>query len=302
MLTRFRAYGGSNTIRIAFGSCLDQNDKQPIWRAIARKNPDVFIFLGDNVYADTEDMEVMAQAYAALGANRHFAAFRAQFPIAATWDDHDYGCNEAGAQYPRRQESKDLMLDFFGEPPNSRRRRREGVYTSFFLGSGISRVQVILLDLRWFRADSMLGPQQWRWLERELKRPAAHRVIASSVQFLSSEHRWEKWANFPREQERLLKLIDQAGARTVSIISGDMHFGEISKLDLASGSLYDITSSGLNRYEPAGDIFNSRRLNLFDQGENFGLLTISADDAEYEVCDVLGRTRIYRRVRLSAGA
>jgi alkaline phosphatase D len=43
--------------RIAFGSCANQDHPQPVWDAIVVTQPELFLFLGDNVYADTEDME-----------------------------------------------------------------------------------------------------------------------------------------------------------------------------------------------------------------------------------------------------
>ena len=46
--------------RIAFGSCAKQSKEQPIWDAINAAEPDLFVFLGDNIYADTRDPKVMA--------------------------------------------------------------------------------------------------------------------------------------------------------------------------------------------------------------------------------------------------
>ncbi|MET0658010.1 MAG: hypothetical protein ABW110_07620 [Steroidobacteraceae bacterium] len=45
--------------RIAFGSCAKQDKEQPIWDAVLASKPDLFIFLGDNIYGDTTDMQVM---------------------------------------------------------------------------------------------------------------------------------------------------------------------------------------------------------------------------------------------------
>ncbi len=298
--------------RIAFGSCADQNFAQPIWDSIAAKNPDVFVFLGDNIYADTEDMNSMMAEYQKFAANPDFDRFRRKIPVVATWDDHDYGCNDSGCEYPRRRESKALMLNFFGEPQNSPRRTREGIYTSYFLGEPPHRTQIILLDLRWFRtalnvnpdlgygptqdpAAQLLGDIQWHWLEQQLRIPADFRVIGSSIQFLSSEHRWEKWANFPRERERLIRLIEHLNLRDLTIISGDMHFGEISRETLANGTvLLDVTSSGLNRSEPAGEIPNSRRLHLFEGECNFGMITLNGSAGPRMTCEVFDQNGVVR--------
>jgi len=83
--------------RIAFGSCLKQDKPQPIWNVIADMNPDMFLFIGDNIYADTEDMSVMRQKYDLLNADKGYQRLKSTCPVLAVWDDHDYGINDSGA-------------------------------------------------------------------------------------------------------------------------------------------------------------------------------------------------------------
>jgi alkaline phosphatase D len=173
--------------RIAFGSCASQERPQPIWEAVVAGRPDLFLFLGDNIYADTQDMDVMRAKYAKLAAMPGYQKLRATCPVLATWDDHDYGANDAGAEYPRKAESQRLFLDFFGEPAGSPRRQRPGVYDARVFGPEGRRVQVILLDTRSFRSPlkrrpgaargegryapdsepsaTILGEDQWAWLQ-----------------------------------------------------------------------------------------------------------------------------------------
>jgi alkaline phosphatase D len=192
--------------RIAFGSCCDQDKPQPIWDAILEAKPDLFIFLGDNIYGDTRDMSVLAAKYAQLAANPGFRRLRERTPVLATWDDHDFGENDAGREYPMREESRRLFCDFWGEPADSPRRSRDGIYTSVTLGPAGKRLQILLPDLRFNRtatvktdmggkayadwaktfADAgrevpgfylpnpahdatMLGETQWAWLEKALR-------------------------------------------------------------------------------------------------------------------------------------
>jgi alkaline phosphatase D len=111
--------------RIAFGSCAKSDKPQPIWDAVLAARPDLFIFLGDNVYLDTRDPAVMRRKYAELAAQPGFQRLKASgIPILATWDDHDFGENDAGADYPMKEESRRLFLDFFGAPADSPRARR----------------------------------------------------------------------------------------------------------------------------------------------------------------------------------
>ena len=102
--------------RIAVGSCAKQNRPMPIWSAVSGFKPDVLLMLGDNVYGDTEDMTVLRGAYDLLAADRGFGAIRNTVPIVAIWDDHDYGVDDGGREYPKRADSQQVFLDFFGIP------------------------------------------------------------------------------------------------------------------------------------------------------------------------------------------
>ncbi len=299
--------------RIAFGSCARQERPQPIWDAIRARDPDLFVFLGDNVYGDTRDMAVLRDQYAMLAAKPEFRLFRQRVPIVATWDDHDYGENNADANYPMKRESKRIFLDFFDEPRDSERRTRPGgIYTSYVMGGpGVMggprrRVQLILLDTRYHRTpfsrvawpkaalrkfsgrgpfapadqpkSSMLGAAQWAWLERELTQPADLRIIATSTPFVSSFTGSETWANLPRERGKLIELVRKTGANGVVFISGDIHRAELSvaRDPGLPYPLWEMTSSGLNRsnmYES----FNHNRLGQPYSGHNFGLMEINWD-------------------------
>ena len=285
--------------QIAFGSCCDQNLPQPIWNVIRRQKPDAFAFIGDNIYGDTEDMQVMQDKYRLLGKNIDLIKLRNEIPIIATWDDHDFGANDAGREYPQKQKSKDLMLNFFREPANSPRRKRDGVYTSYFTGP-YQQLQIILLDLRWFRSPlvgddkgyhpnpdpsaTMLGSEQWAWLEEQLRKPAEFRILFSSTQLVPSEHSCEKWANFPLEKARLFELIDRLQIKNLVVASGDMHYGELSKEKTPAGfEIYDLTASGLNFFEPSTDYPNSKRIAVYDADCNYGWISIDWRQRPYQV-------------------
>lgn len=306
----------SRTIgRIAFGSCCDQRKPQHVWDAILESRPDLMVLLGDNVYADTEDMTKMRRTYAKLGAVDGFRRLRAACPLLATWDDHDYGKNDAGAEFPSKRESQRVFLEFFQEPLDSPRWKREGVYDAKIFGPIGRRVQVILLDARYFRgplirrdpaarpvfgqpgfyqantdrSTTILGEAQWAWLAEQLRMDAELRIIASSIQVIPEDHGFEKWMNFPHERERLFRLIRDSGANGVLFVSGDKHWAEISRMDGGVGyPLYEVTSSSLN--SPRAYIFESNRrrigwLSRFFAGavyyeENFGMITVDWERAD----------------------
>ena len=88
--------------RIAFGSCLGQDLPQPIWARVLATRPDLFLFLGDNVYSDTDDPKLLRAAYAKLASQPGFQSRKKSVPILATWDDHDYGTNDSEGDSPAR--------------------------------------------------------------------------------------------------------------------------------------------------------------------------------------------------------
>jgi alkaline phosphatase D len=286
--------------RIAFGSCARQDKPQPIWGPIVATKPDIYLSLGDNIYGDTQDMAVMKKKYDMLAAIPGWQKLTKTCPILATWDDHDYGVNDGGADYPKKDESQQLFLDFFGVAKDSPRRKQKGVYHAETFGPPEKRVQVILLDTRYFRSPlkkkavkppfgegpyepssdtkaTMLGDAQWAWLEEQLKVPAKVRILVSSVQLVAQDHGWEKWHNFPHERERLFKLIKDTKAAGIVCVSGDRHLAELSMTDAGFGyPLYDLTSSGLTEASQKWRKLevNRHRVATMNWGNNFGLITI----------------------------
>ncbi|CAK7345939.1 unnamed protein product [Dovyalis caffra] len=271
--------------RIAFGSCANQSSPQPIWNAIIDFDPQVFIWLGDNVYGDIRrpfklfgkertigpwknaprfipsSPQELESRYQKAKINPGYARLRHTAQVIGTWDDHDYGLNDAGKEFGGKITNQKLLLDFLDEPQHSPRRKQEGVYASYMFGPMGRQIKVILLDTRYhrdpLRSDgSVLGSSQWTWLEKELNGPkSAITIIGSSVQVISNHtaatrplFSLESWGRFPTERNRLFKLMADSKREGVFFISGDVHFGEISRYDCATGyPLYDVTSSGLTQ-------------------------------------------------------
>lgn len=277
--------------KIAFGSCSYEQKDQPILYTITDLQPDIFAYLGDNIYGDTEDMSVLQSKYGLLSCKPEFQNLLASVYVIATWDDHDYGDNDAGLDYPMKEESKQIFLDFWNESALSERRNHPGIYTSYYYGDSLHRVQIILLDCRTFRSlliedangdyaanyDSsatMLGSEQWAWLKNELMQPAKVRIIGSSTQFGREHNGYEAWANFPLQQQKMFQTIRDAQASGVVFMTGDVHIAELSvsnEPDLYP--VYDITSSGLTQLE-GEDIPNANRVGNAFLDYNFGMIEI----------------------------
>lgn len=269
------------SFRIALGSCGHQDKPQPLLDVAAARQPDVFVYLGDNIYGDSYSLDTLKAKYGRLAAKPEFQRLKASTRLLATWDDHDYGWNDAGRHFPLKAESKEIFMDFWKVPAGNERRAHPGIYGTEYLERGGRRVQIILLDNRTFRDElihrkesdqsfkndyvpnnnpdsTFLGAAQWQWLEGELRKPADARIIASSNQFSHEYNGWESWTNVPHERQRMIELIKSTEAKGVIFLSGDVHWGEISRLDVPGlYPIYDLTSSGITQtwdiIEPNGN-------------------------------------------------
>ncbi len=313
--------------RIAFGSCAKQDRPQPIWDTVIATKPDLFLFLGDNIYCVTQDEEVRAREYAKFEAIGGFRRLKKTCPILATWDDNDFGGPDAGGDYPAKTGSQKAFLDFFRVAENSPLRKQEGIYRAETFGPKGRRVQIILLDTRYFRGPltyknpespksgyapgsdtsvTMLGEAQWKWLGKQLKEPADVRLLVSSIQVIAEDHGFEKWANLPHERQRLFDLIKRTGASGLIVLSGDRHFAELSEMDAGVGyPLYDLTASGLNsaRMNVRLPEVNRHRVSTATRGHHFGMIVIdwgrSDPEIRLQILDIEGDILIQRKISLS---
>ena len=300
--------------RIAFGSGAFQWGEQPIWNAAANAGLDLFIFNGDAIYADFDGKnvydvteEILRKEWARLGTIPTFQRFRKKVPIMAIWDNHDYGKYDGGAEFPLKEVSQQIFLDFFGEPADSNRCKTPGIYDAKSFGPDSRRVQIILLDNRYFKGPyirdkrskkerkalglsgsmgkylpntdpdvTLLGDAQWRWLEEQLKKPAQVRLVVSGTQIIPDEKGMEEWGNFPLERMKLFRLIKTTGAKGVILLTGNVHFAEVSMINNGSYPLYDFTASGLDHTnENYAKAKNSYRVAGPYYKHNFGLVEIS---------------------------
>lgn len=257
----------TSDLTIAFGSCNNQNLDNVLWDDVLKNSPSVWIWGGDNVYADTQDMKKLRADYNKLLDVPNYKQLRESVKVLGTWDDHDYGINDGGAEFDAKDQSQQEFLDFFGVSKTDIRRQRKGVYHSEKISTPKGMVNIILLDTRYFRSalikdkdtkkrykpnldtkSTILGDEQWQWLEKELKQSKSDfNLIVSSIQFLSDEHGFEAWGNFPHEVKKLKALIKESKAKGVLLLSGDRHISEfsINSIDGLNYPLIDFTSSGL---------------------------------------------------------
>lgn len=287
--------------KLGVGSCLRNSSDAAALARVVAKAPDAFVWLGDNIYADTQDMALMRARYDTLKNNTHFKALWNLCPNFAIWDDHDYGSNNQGEEYSMKVQAQGIFLDFWQVPSGDPRRQRPGIYHSHLFGQGSQTIRLIQLDNRYFRTrrtwsnatvapagSTMLGSAQWTWLAAELAKPATVRIVTSGVEFLSTyryqptaqAEQWEGWDEFPEERKKLFNLIKDNKIPGVIFLSGDQHFSEVNKLDAVLGyPAHELCSSALDQSWELPTV-NPARQGQATGSPNFGMVTVDWGPAD----------------------
>jgi alkaline phosphatase D len=298
----------SNTVltKIAFGACAYQTLKSvPIYDRMLELNPQLYIAGGDNVYTDlfavlTGDSTIINAAYHELFfATPSWVEILKRIPILSTWDDHDTGQNDGTSSNPVKGIAKKAFFKFWEIAEDDPRHNRPdgGIYGSYSYGDEAHKVQIILLDLRWNHTkykqegpiaaltayDSLtdpsatiLGAEQWTWLESELRKPAKVRIIMSSLQFNTGYTGGENWESVPAEKRKMISLLKTTQANGVFFLSGDVHYAEFTKVKHPGlYPIYDFTSSGITHGGPgAYEINEPYRIGKAVEKNNIGLINI----------------------------
>ena len=289
----------AESIKIGLGSCLDQDYPQPIWQSIKDEDLNYFIFLGDNVYGDTPSGSLRKMKSAYDKQKKVLPDFLDDISIFSIWDDHDFGINDGGADYRFKRQAQELFIDFWEIPKEDDRSNRDGIYFSkneiFF----DKKFKFIFLDTRFFRSKlkgkksnyveniepdaTILGDDQWMWLENELKNDFDFLFIFSSIQIIATDHRFEKWSNFPNERVKLFELLEQFSNKTM-FFSGDRHRAGIYR----KNGIIEVTSSSMNK---PGSFFNETDNYLIGKTypqENYSVLEIFENTIKINIKDVNG--------------
>ena len=299
LLTTFSIHS-QETYKIALGSCLHQDHPAPIWDAVKDNNIDSFFFLGDNIYGDVPSGLPWKLKRSYDKQKKVLPSWLMSKQIHVIWDDHDYGKNDGGGSYRFKEYAQDLYMDFWEIPDDDPRANREGIYYQQLQNINGLRVLFVGLDTRYFRSNikekddvylpnlepdaTFLGDEQWEWLTDTLKQEHDLLIMASSIQVLATEHRFEKWSNIPSERNKLLTLLESLDSRVI-VVSGDRHRAGLYQYN----DITEITASSLNRptYSEETD---SLLLGKTYTENNFGLISIEKDLVEISVINVDNKT------------
>ena len=285
---------------IIFGSCSNQNNKMNHWKTIINYKPDLLILLGDNVYGDfnNESASQLKKAYKKLSQNSSFQYIKNNIPIIPIWDDHDYGINDGGKNWEYKNIAKKLFLEFFSVDSSDVRHERDGIYNSNDILLFNKKIKIVSLDTRYFKDDfilnkdrslnkkyiidydknkTILGKEQWNWLNNELKKKYDLLILLSSFQVLSTSHGWEKWNNIFYERDKLLKLLNKNPLSL--ILSGDRHLAGIYNYK----NIFEITASSFNKRTFNSVEKDNLRVGGLINKNNFGIIELDKSNIEIKV-------------------
>ena len=302
---------GSDTVitKVLLGSCLDE-EKGPskALMSLPGENADLFLMVGDNVYGDRDgraytnnqaDLDELKESFADLALREDFIKVRQSVPMMVSWDDHDYGANDSGKEFPFRGLAERIHEVFWGLDGQDVG-QWPGTYYARTFGPEGQRTQVIMLDTRFFRSgltptddwgakgkeryipapdgsmQDMLGSVQWTWLENQLRQPADIRLIASSIQVMPTAHGFEAWSTMPEERQRLFDMIEKTNATGVVFLSGDRHTAFVYEEDgILPYTANELTSSSLNvSFQSESSEVDVRQVGAGFAPENYGTVEI----------------------------
>ncbi len=277
--------------RICFGSCNYQHNDQGFWEKINHFNPNLWIFLGDNVYTDKTEkwenllnkpsIDNMIEQYETLVSNIPFRKFMLNTNVKkiGIWDDHDYLINNSNVLENDNYKivSKKLFTMFLNIDENHQIMKRDGIYTYYDLVIDSNHlIRFFMLDVRTFRTDvDILGTNQWVWLEENLSKSSARvNVLCSGSVVLSQIKKYDSWFKNGWAYNRLINLLENLKINNIIILSGDIHQGRL----ISKNNMIEIVSSPLS--SPITKYTGDTEYNIGNvvQVHNFGFIDIINDN------------------------
>jgi alkaline phosphatase D len=280
------AEGTKGRFSVAYGSCprFQLDRRQDVWTTIHQFQPDLFFWLGDNIYGDSLDPEILAEEYRRQFDVAAFQPVMHTIPQLAVWDDHDFGLNDYDRRHPRKAEALEVFERYWANPAYGLP-ETPGVFFEYRYGG----VDFFFIDCRYYRdpnkepdhpGKTMLGRRQLEWLQEALQRSEA------PFKVLISGSGWSKgkgpggdsWASYLHERDILFDFIRDHEISGVILLSGDTHRGELNAIpwsDKGGYDFYDLVSSPLGQTPNPWDASRKPEIRIrkvFSREVNFGLL------------------------------
>lgn len=307
---------------IAIGSCLYINDPEydrpgdpyggqyEILESIHQKNPDLMLWLGDNVYyreVDFYSEAQMAERYRHTRSIEEMQALIAGSVNLAIWDDHDYGPNDSDRTYRMRRQTLNIFKTYWPNPAFGTL-ETPGIFFRY----KYSDVEFFMTDNRFHRApnkvdnssDDYLGREQLNWLKESLvSSNATFKLIVVGNQATNIHSKHESFSKYRERYNELMQFLASNKIEGVVFLSGDRHFTELLKTE-RNGlyPLYEFTSSPLTSGTYSGIVESKEAENplrvdgtLVYETRNFGMVQVGGERGErtltLQTYDVEGEKR-----------
>jgi hypothetical protein len=228
--TTVPARRNGQVLNVAFLSCVNDTT-DPIWQEMANHNLDLLCFGGDTPYADTGNLSDLRNKHRHLLQRPALAALGKSVPFAGTWDDHDFGMNNANGksaaelkENTRRTFVEYRVQDQYGSGD-------EGIYQKVDRGA----MEVFLLDARWYsqtgpspispNQSTCFGKDQWQWLLESLRNSEApFKVLLQGQIWQDKKNReTDDMHTYYAERDALLDFIKKERIPGVVLVGGDIH-------------------------------------------------------------------------------
>lgn len=248
-----------NRLKLAVASCMDDyaKDQFTIWDTLASRNPEYLLMIGDNVYADKTgpstsaptDPVALWRRYSDVRLTLPLFYQEKLIPVHAVWDDHDYGINNGGEDFPFKDASREVFETFFAQAlSDDDWNRGEGIGGVLTLGD----FNLYFLDNRSFRsadkAGKHLGVEQEKWLLDRLAEENSPSFLIKGDQFFGGYHRFESFqGSHPEDFDKFIAALNKVPAPFV-FVSGDRHMSEVMQFPrpLFARPSFEITSSPIH--------------------------------------------------------
>jgi len=305
-------------IRIAYGSCarFQAYPEQKIWPAVSAAEPDIFLWLGDNIYVDAQHKNIFSDEYKRQRDVRELQPLIQSVPQLAIWDDHDFGLNDSNRNNPVKDLALDMFKRFWPNPAYGTA-DTPGCFFAYQYGG----LDFFMLDSRMYRspnddedgpAKTMLGASQFDWLKQRLRESRApFKLVACGSGWSAAKGpRGDSWAAFIHERNAFFDFIRDEKVSGVVLLSGDTHVAELNCIPRSQDGgydLYDLVSSPLAQASTDSWLVRRPELRIrqvYFGGPNFGLIDVSLKGEptlRFEVRDVYGRP-VWAPFEIKAGA
>lgn len=248
-------------LKFTICSCMNEfQHSAEIWRTMVAKEPDVIFFIGDSVYADIGAPRGGADPahlwHRFVEARRTLDIYYSKrlIPLLATWDDHDFGLNDAGLfNYRFVNESQQNFLNFFAQDPRYCRfmKKGPGISSSYLMAGQL----FVLMDDRSFRLEkgslsrwAHWGQPQEEWLLSQVGEHSGPTWLMNGSQIFPSLPFKESFSSdHPQQFEGMLKQLNIRSSKVI-FVSGDVHYTEITQVNTKElgYQTYELTSSSIH--------------------------------------------------------